>query len=170
MKHSGTTGDAGWGRHANAIEASGRYGIGSAGAWPNFSARNRPRETVLTAGYHCPAEKPHGTRITIHFRPLVPARVLLEHPHFPAPKARPKTGSAETTSNERRKNTVTKSGTHMDAQVFAAVVKSARLTLSAERTREVAPPAIATLEIIRVVSDVDLKETAPATAFNASWE
>lgn len=65
---------------------------------------------------------------------------------------------------------MTESGTDMDAQVFAAVIRSAQLTLSAERTEELAAAAIATLGMISTVSDVDLKETAPATAFNASWE
>lgn len=65
---------------------------------------------------------------------------------------------------------MTESGTDMEAQAFAAVVMSAQLTLSPERTQELAPAASATLEIIRAVSDVDLKEAAPSTAFNASWE
>lgn len=65
---------------------------------------------------------------------------------------------------------MTESGTTMDAQVFAAVIKSARLPLSAERTGKLAPAALGTLAMIRTVSDADLKETAPATAFSASWE
>lgn len=58
----------------------------------------------------------------------------------------------------------------MDTQVFASVIKSAQLTLSAERAGELAPAALGTLAMIRTVSNADLKETAPATAFNASWE
>lgn len=65
---------------------------------------------------------------------------------------------------------MTESRTEMDAEVFAAVIKSAQLTLSPERSEELAPAALATLDMIRSVSDVDLKETAPATAFNAFWE
>lgn len=60
--------------------------------------------------------------------------------------------------------------TDMDAQVFAAVTKLAQLTLSSERLEQLAPAALQTMRMIRSVSDLDLKETAPATAFKASWE
>ncbi|MCU1407649.1 MAG: hypothetical protein JWQ43_3952 [Glaciihabitans sp.] len=58
----------------------------------------------------------------------------------------------------------------MDTSDFAAVLKTAQLELSPERITELAPEAIATLSMVRAVSEVSLGETTPQTAFNASWE
>jgi hypothetical protein len=61
-------------------------------------------------------------------------------------------------------------GIDMDTAVFAALLQSAQLTLPPERIDELSAVGIASLGMVRRVSEVDLGETPPATAFNASWE
>jgi len=61
-------------------------------------------------------------------------------------------------------------GIDMDTAVFAALLQSAQLTLPPERVDELSAVGIASLGMIRRVSEVDLGETPPQTAFNASWE
>ncbi len=61
-------------------------------------------------------------------------------------------------------------GIDMDTAVFAALLQSAQLTLPPERIEELSAVGIASLGMVRRVSEVDLGETPPATAFNASWE
>ena len=71
---------------------------------------------------------------------------------------------------KKERNAVTELGIDMDVEVFAAVIRYTGLSLPAERTEELLPAAIDTLTLVRQVSRVALGETAPATAFNASWE
>jgi hypothetical protein len=58
----------------------------------------------------------------------------------------------------------------MDTAVFAALLRSAQLTLAPEQIEELSAAAIETLSSVRRVSEVELGETPPASAFNASWE
>ena len=58
----------------------------------------------------------------------------------------------------------------MDSAVFAALLQSAQLTLTPDRVDELSAVGIASLGMVRRVSEADLGETPPATAFNASWE
>jgi hypothetical protein len=61
-------------------------------------------------------------------------------------------------------------GIDMDTAVFAALLQSAQLTLPPDRIDALSAVGIASLGMVRRVSEVDLGETPPATAFNASWE
>ena len=61
-------------------------------------------------------------------------------------------------------------GIDMDTAVFAALLQSAQLTLPPERVDELSAVGIASLGMIRRVSETALGETPPATAFNASWD
>jgi hypothetical protein len=65
---------------------------------------------------------------------------------------------------------VSSTGIDMDSTVFAALLQSAQLTLAPEQIEELASVAIATLSSVRKVSEVELGETPPQSAFNASWE
>lgn len=58
----------------------------------------------------------------------------------------------------------------MDSSDLASVLKSAQIRLSPERITALSADAIATLSMVRLVSEVPLGETTPQTAFNASWK